>query len=54
MCQVSNRLLIDYGKLLLLFFIQMYLSADSLATVIVTAKSSEMNVLIPTGEDFVS
>ncbi len=32
---------------------QMYLSKDSLATEIITAKSSEMNVLIPKGEDFV-
>ncbi len=33
---------------------QMFLSKDSLAVEIVTAKSSEMNVMIPTGEDFVS
>ena len=32
----------------------MFLSVDSLAVEIVTAKSSEMNVLIPTGDDFVS
>lgn len=32
---------------------QMYLSKDSLQTEIITAKSSEMNVLIPKGEDFV-
>ena len=33
---------------------QMYLSKDSIATEIISAKSSEMNVLIPTGDDFVS
>ncbi len=33
---------------------QMYLSKDSLDTEIITAKSSEMNVLIPSGDDFVS
>ena len=33
---------------------QMYLSKDSIATEIISAKSSEMNVLIPNGEDFVS
>ena len=33
---------------------QMYLSKDSLATSIISAKSTEMNVLIPNGEDFVS
>jgi len=32
---------------------QMYLSKDSLEAEIITAKSSEMNVLIPKGEDFV-
>jgi len=32
---------------------QMYLSKDSVQAEIVTAKSSEMNVLIPQGEDFV-
>ena len=32
----------------------MYLSKDSIATEIISAKSSEMNVLIPNGEDFVS
>lgn len=32
---------------------QMYLSKDSIATEIISAKSSEMNVLIPNGEDFV-
>jgi adenylyl cyclase-associated protein len=30
---------------------QLYLSKDSLETEIVTAKSSEMNVLIPKGEE---
>jgi adenylyl cyclase-associated protein len=30
---------------------QLYLSAESLATQIVTAKSSEMNILIPGGPD---
>ena len=33
---------------------QMYLSAESLDVEIVSAKSSEMNVVIPSGEDFVS
>ena len=33
---------------------QMYLSKDSIATEIISAKSSEMNVLIPNGDDFVS
>ena len=33
---------------------QMYLSKDSLQTAIISAKSSEMNVLIPNGDDFVS
>lgn len=35
---------------------QVYLSKESLDTEIVTSKSSEMNVLVPTGEggDFVS
>ena len=33
---------------------QMYLSKDSIATEIISAKSSEMNVLIPNGEEFVS
>jgi hypothetical protein len=32
----------------------MYLSAGSLAVEIVSAKSSEMNVVIPSGDDFVS
>merc|ERR1712226_516492 len=32
---------------------QMYLCKDSLGTSIITAKSSEMNVLIPDGDDFV-
>lgn len=32
---------------------QMYLSKDSVGAEIVTAKSSEMNVMIPQGEDFV-
>ena len=32
----------------------MYLSKDSIATEIISAKSSEMNVLIPNGDDFVS
>lgn len=32
----------------------MYLSTDSLGVVIVSAKSSEMNVLIPSDGDFVS
>ena len=31
---------------------QIYLSADSTGAQIVTAKSSEMNVSIPNGEDF--
>ena len=33
---------------------QMFLSKDSLGTEIITAKSSEMNVMIPDGDDFVS
>ncbi len=37
-----------------LFCFQMYLSAGSLAVEIVSAKSSEMNVVIPSGDDFVS
>jgi len=32
---------------------QMFLSKDSLKTEIITAKSSEMNVMIPTGDEFV-
>merc|ERR1712228_140069 len=32
---------------------QMYLSKDALATEIISAKSSEMNVLIPKDDDFV-
>ena len=32
---------------------QMYLNAESVQAEIVTAKSSEMNVMIPKGEDFV-
>lgn len=32
---------------------QMYLSKNSLDTAIITAKSSEMNVMIPTGDEFV-
>ena len=32
----------------------MFLSKDSLATEIITAKSSEMNVMIPDGDEFVS
>ena len=32
----------------------MFLSKDSIATEIISAKSSEMNVLIPNGEEFVS
>ena len=32
----------------------MFLSKDSLNTEIITAKSSEMNVMIPTDDDFVS
>ncbi len=32
---------------------QMYLSKDSLGAELITAKSSEMNVMIPKGEDFV-
>ena len=32
---------------------QMFLSPDSLAVDIITAKSSEMNVMIPNGEEFV-
>ena len=32
----------------------MYLSKDSIETEIISAKSSEMNVLIPKGDDFVS
>jgi len=31
----------------------MFLSKDSLKTEIITAKSSEMNVMIPTGDEFV-
>ena len=31
----------------------MYLNAESVQAEIVTAKSSEMNVMIPKGEDFV-
>ena len=33
---------------------QMFLSKDSIDVEIITAKSSEMNVMIPNGEDFVS
>ena len=33
---------------------QMFLSKDSIGVEIITAKSSEMNVMIPNGEDFVS
>ena len=33
---------------------QMFLSKDSVGVEIITAKSSEMNVMIPNGEDFVS
>ena len=33
---------------------QMYLSPESLSVEIVSAKSSEMNVVIPSGDDFVS
>merc|ERR1712077_56522 len=32
---------------------QMFLSKESLGTEIITAKSSEMNVMIPTGDEFV-
>ena len=32
---------------------QMYLSKDSLGAELITAKSSEMNVMIPSGDDFV-
>ena len=33
---------------------QMFLSKESLQTEIITAKSSEMNVMIPDGDEFVS
>ena len=33
---------------------QMYLSKDSIATEIITDKSSEINVLIPKDDDYVS
>ena len=33
---------------------QMFLSKESLQTEIITAKSSEMNVMIPNGDEFVS
>lgn len=32
----------------------MFLSKESLATEIISAKSSEMNVMIPDGDEFVS
>lgn len=32
----------------------MYLSKDSLGVEIVSSKSSEMNVLLPSGDDYVS
>ena len=33
---------------------QMFLSKDSVNTEIISAKSSEMNVMIPNGDEFVS
>ena len=33
---------------------QMFLSKDSVGTSIISAKSSEMNVMIPSGDEFVS
>ena len=33
---------------------QMFLSKDSIDVEIITAKSSEMNVMIPNGDEFVS